>query len=790
MRVMARWCSRHRRIVLVLWLLALVGTFGLTRATGTNFSTKFQLPNTQSATALSLLQKDFPAASGSSDQIVLHATSGTLRDASVEARAASMLDKLATLPHVRSVTSPFSAAGTTQINKNATVAFATVVFDEQSQNLPKASVTRVITTAEAAEDSTLQVALGGQDIESAESSSSSDGTLYGIVFALVVLGVAFGALFAAFLPLITALIAIGVGYSVTGLLSHVFSVASFATILGVLIGLGVGVDYALLIVTRHRNGLKAGRSVEDATVNAINTAGRAVFFAGVTVCIALLGQFALGVSFLYGIAVCAAITVALTMLASLTLLPALLGFVGPKVLSRRQRVKMKASGSVDDDVTGFWYRWAKGIERRPVLPAMAALAAVIVIALPIFSLHLGLDDAGSDPSSTTTHEAYDLLSEGFGPGFSGPFQLVAKLPAPSDEAKFATLTQSLSHQPGVVSVSAPVLNPAGTVAIANLYPTTSPQATQTTALLTHLRTDVIPKAEAGSGVTVLVGGATAIQTDFAHVLSSKLILFIAVVVLLGFLLLMAVFRSLLIPLVASIMNLLSVAASLGIMNAIFEWGWGHSLFGISATAPVEVFVPVLLISILFGLSMDYEVFLVSRMHEEWVRTRDNRVAVTLGQAGTGRVITAAALIMILVFGSFALGPSVVIKQFGLGLAGAIIIDAFIIRTLLVPSLMHLFGKANWWLPSWLDRVIPHLNVEGASNDIKLMDRRLKIPLRANLAISFRSARRRQPAAMRLNSGIDPALGLIGDGVAGLGTATTRVDVTATIALAHVRGCPM
>ncbi len=713
MKAMARWCSRHRQLVLALWLVALVGSFALGRAAGTDFSTKFQLPHTQSSQALSLLEKEFPAASGSSDQIVVYAPSGTVRDPALEAQVTAMLDEVARLPHVRAVTSPYSPAGAGQISQDGTVAFATVVFDEQSQNLPKSDVKQVIATAEAASGGQLQVALTGQDIEQAENQTSSSSTLAGIVLALIVLGLAFGALFAAFLPLITALVAIGIGYSLTGLLSHVFSVASFATILGVLIGLGVGVDYALFIVTRHRTALNAGASVEDATVQAVNTAGRAVFFAGLTVCIALLGQFALGLSFLYGIAVAASLTVALTMLASLTLLPALLGFFGMKIFSRRQRAKLAAEGPHDEVVTGLWHRWATAIERRPLLPAVAALALIVTIALPIFSLHLGLDDAGSDPANTTTHHAYDLLAKGFGPGFSGPLLLVAELDSPSDEAAFVQLTQTLAHEPGVVSVSAPVVNPAGTVAIASLYPATTPQSTQTTALLNRLRHEVIPHAQAGTGLTVLVGGTTAIQTDFAHILSSKLILFIAVVVALGFLLLMAVFRSLLIPLTASVMNLLSVGAALGIMNAVFEWGWGRSLFRISATAPVEVFVPVIMISILFGLSMDYQVFLVSRMHEEWVKCRDNNQAVTLGQAATGRVITAAATIMILVFASFALGDSVVIKQFGLGLAGAIFIDAFIVRTVLVPALMHLFGAANWWLPGWLDRALPQLNVEGA-----------------------------------------------------------------------------
>jgi len=709
---LARWCFRHRKTVLTLWLVALVGFFAIDRAAGSAFSTKFQLPNTQSFTALNLLEKEFPAVSGTSDQIVVRSTSGTVSDAPVRNRVLRMLHEVATLPHVRSVSDPFTPEGASQISRDGTIAFATVTFDEQTQALPKAAVDRVIATAQASGDHQLQVALGGGDIENAESQPGSKSTLLGVVLALIVLGLAFGALFAAFLPLITALIAIGTGYSITGLLSHVFSVASFATILGVLIGLGVGVDYALLIVTRHRTGVKGGRTIEDAAVNAVNTAGRAVFFAGITVCIALLGQFALGISFLYGIAVSAAITVALTMLASLTLLPALLGFLGMKVLSRRQRAQLERTGPVAEQVTGLWRRWAKVVERRPVLPAALALAVVVVIALPFFSLHLGLDDAGSDSASTTTRQAYDLLARGFGPGFNGPFQLVAELRSRTDVPKFATLTHTLAQQHGVVAVTAPVVSPRGTVAIANLYPSTSPQATQTSSLLARLRDDVIPKAQTGTGLTVLVGGATAIQTDFSHVLSSKLPLFVAVVVLLAFLLLMAVFRSLLIPFVASIMNLLSVGAALGILNAVFSWGWGRSLFGISGTAPVAVFVPVLMFSILFGLSMDYEVFLVSRMHEEWLLKADNRQAVTLGQAETGRVITAAAAIMILVFASFVLGGSIVIKQFGIGLASAIIVDAFIVRTVLVPSLMHLIGKSNWWLPKWLDRVIPHISVEA------------------------------------------------------------------------------
>jgi putative drug exporter of the RND superfamily len=709
---LARWCFRRRWIVLAVWLVALAGFTVAGRSAGTDFSTAFQLPDTPSTQATDLLEKNFPAASGDADQIVLHARSGTVRSPAVAAAARKMLAHVAALPHVQAVTSPYGPAGAAQISRDGTIAFATVHFDELGPVLPKAAVKRVISVAQGADSAQLQVELGGQAIENAEAQSSSRSTGLGVIFALIVLGLAFGALFAAFLPLITALVAIGIGFDVTGLLSHGFAVASFATILGVLIGLGVGVDYALFIVTRHRTGLKGGRTTEDAAVNAVNTAGRAVFFAGLTVCIALLGQFALGVSFLYGVAVSAAITVALTMLSSLTLLPALLGFFGTKVLSRRQRASLAATGPVAEAATGFWRRWAEAIRRHPVLPSLAALAAVVVIALPVFTLRLGLDDAGSDPSATTTHRAYELLATGFGPGFNGPLELVGQLHAKSDLPAFEAVVARVAKEPGVVGATPAVLSPNGTLAIASVYPSTSPEAAQTTVLLHRLRDQVIPAAQAGTGVTVLVGGVTATQNDFAHVLSSKLPLFIAVVVVLAFLLLMAVFRSLLIPAVASVMNLLSVGAALGIMNAVFEWGWGTSILGIAGDNPVEVFIPVLLFSILFGLSMDYEVFLVSRISEQWLVSRDNGDAVMLGQAETGRVITAAASIMILVFASFLLGGSIIIQQFGIGLAGAIIVDAFIVRTVLVPGLMHLIGRANWWLPGWLDRILPQLNVEA------------------------------------------------------------------------------
>jgi len=712
MSALARWCFRHRVAVLSLWLLALVVVGGASIASKPAFSNKFQQPDTPSARALSILERDFPTQSGDTDQIVLEAKRGTLTSGPAADLAKAMLAKVAALPSVVSVVSPYSPAGAGQVSPSHTIAFATVHFDAQAQDLPKADVLRVVDTAQAVRGPLLQVGLDGLAVENVQSQGSSLSTGVGAAFALVILFLVFGALLAAVIPLATALIAIGIGYSLTGLLTHVFAIASFAPVLGVLIGLGVGVDYALFIITRHRAGLRAGRSPEDAAANAVNTAGRAVFFAGLTVCIALLGQFALGVSFLYGVAISATATVALTMLAALTLLPALLGFFGQRVLGRRERKRIADDGFRSENVTeGFWYRWARGVERQPALRAAASLLVVVVVALPVVTLRLGITDAGSDPPGSTTRIGYDILAKGFGPGFSGPFELVSEIHTPAERAAFAGVVDATAHTGDVAAVTPPRFSPSGDAAVAVLYPASSPQSVASGDLLTRLRHTVIPRAERGSGLDVLVGGTTAGSADFARVLAGKLPQFIAVVVVLAFILLMLVFRSLLIPLIASVMNLLSVGAALGLMNAIFTWGWGSSVLGFPGPTPVEVFVPVILFSVLFGLSMDYEVFLVSRMHEEWVQRADNSRAVTVGQAETGRVITAAALIMVLVFVSFLLGDNIIIQQFGIGLAGAILIDAFVVRTVLVPSLMHLFGRANWWLPSWLDRRLPHLAID-------------------------------------------------------------------------------
>jgi RND superfamily putative drug exporter len=504
----------------------------------------------------------------------------------------------------------------------------------------------------------------------------------------------------------------------------------FSPELVLLIGLGVGVDYALFIVTRHRQGLIAGLDPDASIVNAVNTSGRAVLFAGIIVCIALLGMFALGVSFLYGLAVAAAIGVALTMVAALTLLPALLGFIGPKVLSRKQKRELATTGPriVGSGTKGLWPRWAAFVSKRPVLPAAAALVLIAVIAAPFFSLRLGSTDQGNDPVGTTTRTAYDMLASGFGPGFNGPLQLVTVHRGVSDQAALDRLASSVRAQPGVAAVAPPVTPPSkrGTsVTLIDVYPKSAPQDAATTNLIDHLRRDTIPAAVAGSGLTVYVGGSTAIFVDFAHVLGQKLPLFIGLVVLLSFILLAVVFRSFVIPLTAAVMNLLSIAAAFGILVAVFQHGTLGSLFGVNRPGPVEAFLPVMMFAILFGLSMDYEVFLVSRIHEEWLRSGDNRTAVRKGLAATGKTITAAALIMILVFGSFILGGERVIKEFGLGLAAGILVDAVIIRMAVVPAAMFLLGRSNWWFPTRLDHALPRLGVDP--DTVRIGEGELKVP---------------------------------------------------------------
>ncbi|MCW2527192.1 MAG: hypothetical protein JWM76_2052 [Pseudonocardiales bacterium] len=730
MTALAHWCFTHRRRVVAMWLLGVIAVLGVGQMSGTRFNSNFNLPHTDSQAAVSLLTKNFPAASGESDQVVIQTTPDiTVRTPPVRDSVTAALARVARVSGVQAVSSPYDARGAAQISADGTVAFATVTWSKKAASVTDTDARNMIEAGSSASSDAVHISFSGQSISNEQGSGPGLSVLVGVIAAFLVLMIVFGgALFASVMPLLTAAVALVIGTSVIGLMTHAFDVASVSSDLAVLIGLGVGVDYGLFIISRHRAGVKAGLDFADAAAQAVNTSGRTVLFAGLTVCIALLGQFALGVSFLYGLSISSAIAVALTMATSLTFLPAMLGFLGPKVMSRRERATL-ADGALAGDVSSFWMRWARFIESRAILAAAGALGLVVAIALPIFGLRLGSSDASTDPSNSSTRQAYEALSKGFGPGLTGPLELVGQVETPADSAAFDRLLVAAAETPGVASVTAAIRSPNATVVLATVYPSSSPQDAETVNLVNNLRRNLIPAAETGTGLTVHVGGVTATNIDFSKVLSQKLPLFVAIVVLLAFVLLMAVFRSLLIPLVASVMNLLSVGAALGALNAVFNWGWGASLIGLSGTGPIDAFIPVLLFSVLFGLSMDYEVYLVARIQEEWLSRgnadgantsavwdetdRRNHRSIVNGQGKSGRIIAGAAVIMVLVFGSFLLNGSRLLQEFGFGLGFAVLVDALVIRSVLVPAIMHLLGARNWKLPGWLDRALPDLSIEAA-----------------------------------------------------------------------------
>jgi RND superfamily putative drug exporter len=719
MASIARWCYRHRFIVIALWVAALIGAFATVKSVGTNYSDSFSLPNTDSTKALSLLQSVSPSSTGETDNIVWHVTNGTVLDNPTKQAVTRMLSEVAAIPEVGTVQSPYSPRGIAQISKDGKTAYANITFTKDSRDLDASDIKKVISTAEAASTSNLEVELGGQSIEQSQQAKPSSTEAIGVLAAAIILFLAFGSLFATIVPLITALMALGVGLNLIGLLSHGIGISSFSPTLGALIGLGVGIDYALFVITRHTTGLKAGLKPEEAAVKALNTAGRAVLFAGSAVSVALLGLLVLRISFLNGVGIAAAVVVVVTVLAASTLLPALFGLFRMRILSRKQRKALREQGPRGEEITrGVWARNAAFVQKRPVVVGLIAVIIIGVLIVPFFSLRLGSSDASNDSVTLTTYKSYELLAKGFGAGFNGPLLLVGDVSSPGEKAAFTTVELAIKNTPGVAEVQAFPLSPTATVGTMQVIPATSPESVATANLITHLRKDVIPAAEANSGLRIYIGGVTATFSDFASVISSKLPLFLLVVIGLGFLILVVAFRSLVVPLTAALMNILAAGAAFGVVVAVFQWGWLSSILHTGGSGPVEAFIPVLMLAILFGLSMDYEVFLVSRMHEEWTHTKDNQRSVRIGQAETGRVVTAAATIMILVFGSFVFGGQRVIAEFGIGLASAVLIDAFILRNFLVPAIMHVIGDANWYLPKWLDRILPHLSVEPVEEEKK------------------------------------------------------------------------
>lgn len=702
MAVLARWCYRHRLVVLLLWVGALFGLGFAATTAGTDYANVFSLPNTDSKRAYDQMEKAFPDSSGDTDTVVWKVADGTVRDASVRSRIQPVLDEIAGMKGVGQVAGPYQGErGAAQISRDGTIAYAQITFAEQANAVPKELVQDVVDTAQSAERAGLQVELGGQAIQRVQEPPTGLAEMVGILAAALVLFLAFGSLFAMLLPIGIAVFGVGTGLFSTQLLSHTTDIPDLAPLLATLIGLGVGIDYALFIVTRHRRGLLRGLESEESAVVALNTSGRAVLFAGGTVCIALAGMLVTNLRFLDGVVIGTSLTVVFSVLAATTLLPALLGVLGTRVLSRRQRRKLAERGPEPERASGAAARWSMSVQRRPRTIAVLALAVMAVLALPVLSLHLGATDQGNDDSTTTTRQAYDLLAEGFGPGFNGPLQVVVT------GGDTDALAKSIGGTPGVAAVAA--LPPANGVTVIQVVPTTSPQSVKTDDLIDTLRDRVIPDA----GASAHVGGVTAVSKDFATITGDRLPWFVATIIGLGFLLLLIAFRSLVVPLTAALMNLIAAAASFGVLVAVFQWGWGLELLGLGKEGPINAFLPVIMLSLLFGLSMDYQVFLVSRMHEEWVHTKDNARAVRVGLAETGRVINSAALIMVCVFLAFVLSGDAGAAMAGVGLAAAVALDAFILRTALVPAAMHLLGNSNWWLPAALDKRLPHLAVEPA-----------------------------------------------------------------------------
>jgi putative drug exporter of the RND superfamily len=715
MRRFATWTTGHRKTVILSWIVALVAVGMIAGSVGSDFSEEFKLPSSDSQEAFDLLEHKFPQQSGVTAEIVYKAPAGAA-SATVKKKMEGVFAEAEQLPHVSEVASPYASGGAAAIGKNGEIAYATVQYDTTTDKLEKSDIKKLVAIGHAASSDGLQVEVGGAPVEEvrAEEEGGDSSFAIGLLAAVLILLLTFGSVVAMGLPLLTALFALGVGLSLVTLGTHVFDTAQFAPQLAAMIGLGVGIDYALFILTRFRNGLDEGLEPRDAAIAAVDTAGRAVLFAGITVIISLMGMLLLGISFLYGVAMSAALAVLFTMIAALTLLPALLTIAGRRVDRLRIPGLGKREPSTAEDTR--WFRWSREIQRRPVLSALLSGGLLIALCIPTLSLRLGSNDAGTDPAGSTTREAYDLLAEGFGPGFNGPFAMVAALPGKGEDEALKILHKTLEGEEGVAKVTAITLNPAENTGVFQAYPTTSPQSADTTALLDHIRNDVMPPIEQKTGAQMHVGGITAIFEDFGDAIAEKLPLFIGVVLLLSALLLTIVFRSLLVPLKAIVMNLLSIGAAFGLIVAVFQWGWGASIIGVDGTGPIISFFPVFLFAIVFGLSMDYEVFLMSRIHEEWEHKHDATIAVTRGLALTGRVITAAAAIMVTVFASFMIGEDRIIKLFGLGLASAVFIDAVIIRSVLVPAAMQLFGKRAWWLPAWLDRILPRLHVEPAEGD--------------------------------------------------------------------------
>jgi len=705
---LADWCYRRRWLVVVAWIAALVGGFALASGFGGELKQDYLQPGSESKAASATLEENFPQKAGDTILIVVHSEDG-FRSGDVRAQAQAIFTDVADSDHVVGVASPFGEGGAPQISADGRTAYAEVALDQRDSDFTAEEAKTLVEPLLAAGDDTMQVEVGGPVAALSETAPfGTEGV--GFIAAAIILLFTFGSAVAMGLPLITAVFGLGTAVALGEVLRRVVDVPDWAPPTAAMVGLGVGIDYALLIVTRFRSNLAEGHEPRRATVNAIATAGRAVVFAGLVVIVSMLGILLVGLTSLNGFAFTVSLAVLLTMAASVTLLPALLGFTGRNIERLHVPFVSKTQHAYG---TSRWYRWSRFVQRRPWVAALGGLAVLLALAAPLLGLRLGFPDAQNDPPSFTTNKAYTLLADGFGPGFSAPLVLTVQSNSDGDLlAATDALGDQLGDVEGVARVSPAVVNEAGDTAVLTVVATTSPQDEETTDLVDTLRDTAIPDAIAGTGLSVDVGGMAAANLDITRGVADRLPLFFGGVLLMSFLLLMMVFRSVVVPLKAVVMNLLASAAAFGVLTLAVSGGPLGDLVGIPEATPVPILLPIGIFAILFGLSMDYEVFLLSRIKEEYDNTRDNGLAVADGLAKSARVITAGAAVMVTVFLSFILGVDVYGKMFGIGLATAVLIDATIIRMVLVPATMELLGDRNWWLPGWLDRLLPNINIEG------------------------------------------------------------------------------
>ncbi|MEV5132625.1 MMPL family transporter [[Kitasatospora] papulosa] len=742
------WCARHFVVVIVLWIAALVALQAVQHAYGGDYSDNFAIPGTQSQDGLDVLEKHAPSAGGYSSQVVVHDADKSL--SGLSSQMSTVVGSLQKLPDVLSAQNPLTAPSSTggpdvgPLSADGKTAYITVRFSEQPSSLGSGYLDGVDSAVRPLRSAGAEVEYGGSLGELARPKANdrvSEAIGFGV--AVLVLLIGFGSLLAALLPLITALICVVCGLGLLGLLAAATTFATVSPTLATMIGLGVGIDYALFLVTRHRQNLMDGRDPVAAAGAATATSGRAVLLSGCTVIIALCGLWVSGIGFIGKLGVAAAVTVVTAVLGALTLVPAMLGLTGryidrihvrkpvaevepgpepgagagaepgPDGSARPGREPTTERGPTTH---GTWHRYAQRVERRPWWFLAAGVVVLAVLAFPVLFIQLGHIGDGADPRSFTDRRAYDLMSSAFGPGSNGPLTLVidqSEVPQSDRSALESQVQQSLAKVPDAAFITPLTATQDGDVLTATAYSVAAPQDERTTSLVDHLSDDVLPAAVHGTAADTYVTGTTAAQVDFLDIVSSRLPLIIAVVVGLAFLVILAVFRGLLVAVKAALLNVLSIAASYGVVVAVFQWGWGGPALGVSGDVPIESYVPMMMFAIVFGLSMDYEIFLLTRIHEAWLATNDPRASVAHALEITARVITCAALIMVSVFAAFIISDNIVVKMLGLGLAVSVLIDATVVRLLLVPAVMTLLGRAAWWTPRWLDRVLPHLDAEGS-----------------------------------------------------------------------------